>query len=316
LIGNITVGTNRSGALEAFGLGTDAALWHIAQSGAAGAWGQWQTLGGSGFTGDPSVVLNSLGELVVLETSSNGTLWSLIQTGPGDWSGALWVAATTGVKGRPAIVNEEGILRAYARTTNDSIIEMDHSGTANGFWTGPTALGGVVTSDPVAVIDPNGITPVLVLAIGTDQALWESEGNGSWFSLGGSLKGDPVASLSGGTMYVFSRGSDDSLMVNTRANGSWAGFQSLGGVLVSDARVAVNSDGRVEVFVTGSDSAAWYTAQTAPGSAQWTSFATLGGFILGNVNPAIDSTALLNVFVVGGDRGLWYITQPVPGSWQ
>jgi hypothetical protein len=320
LISNITAGTDRSGALEAFGLGGDSTLWHITQSGAAGAWGTWQPLGGGGFTSDPAVVLNSDGRLVVLETSSDGTLQSLTQTGPGDWSGASWVTVTTGVKGRPAVVNNsDGILEAYARTTGDAVIQMKTSGPSGGFWTGPTALGGIVTSDPAAVLDANGV--MQVFATGTDQSLWNTAvaADGtvySWSFVGGSLKGNPAVNSIGGTVYVVARGSDDSLMVNSRANGSWAGFQSLGGVLISNPRAAVNSDGRVEVFVNGGDSAVWHLSQTAPGSGQWTPFTTLGGVIRGDVTPAIDSTALLNLFVIGGDSGLWNMTQTVPGSWQ
>lgn len=41
----------------------------------------------------------------------------------------------------------------------------------------------------------------------------------------------------------------------THPNGSWSGRDSLGGAIIGNPAVAVNDDGRLEVFVAGKDSA-------------------------------------------------------------
>jgi hypothetical protein len=318
-ISNIVVGTNRNGSFEAFGLGTDNAMWHSTQSG-PGAFGPWASLGGTSLTGDPAVVLDSSGQLKLLAVSSDGTLWTISQTGPGNWSGATWRNIASGVKGRPALVsNPDGLLQAFVRTSSDSI-EALTSNSIGPNWAA-NSLGGVVTSDPAAVVDANGITQVF--AIGTDRSLWNTGIASSgviypWSWLGGSLKGDPTVISRSGLLYVFSRAADDSLAYNYESGPStWNGWQDAGGQLVSDASAAVNSDGRVEVFVVGTDLAVWRNAQvTADNNNFYSSnWGSLGGRIIGDIFPIVDQTSVLNLFVIGGDHGLWNMWQAVPGFW-
>jgi hypothetical protein len=50
-------------------------------------------------------------------------------------------------------------------------------------------------------------------------------------------------------------------------NGTWSDAYSLGGVAVSEPVAGLTSDGRIEVFVIGTDGALWHQWQTAPNSA-------------------------------------------------
>ena len=47
-------------------------------------------------------------------------------------------------------------------------------------------------------------------------------------------------------------------------NSTWSGWSSLGGVLTTDTAVIGNKDGRMEIFVRGSDNGLWHRWQTAP----------------------------------------------------
>jgi hypothetical protein len=59
--------------------------------------------------------------------------------------------------------------------------------------------------------------------------------------------------------------------------GPWSGWSSLGGTITSDPAVAVNSDGRLEVFARGTDDALWHIWQTAPHAGPWSGWSSLGG---------------------------------------
>ncbi|MEO5835015.1 MAG: matrixin family metalloprotease [Nakamurella sp.] len=91
----------------------------------------------------------------------------------------------------------------------------------------------------------------------------------------------------------------------------WA---SLGG-LISDAVVADNADGRMEVFVRGGDNAVWHIWQTAPSNG-WGGWASLGGVIQGAPTVGRNADGRLEVFARGTDGALWHQWQVVPnGNW-
>ena len=86
---------------------------------------------------------------------------------------------------------------------------------------------------------------------------------------------------------------------------------SLGGV-ISMPVVARNADGRLEVFVQGSDGALWHIWQTAPNNG-WSGWASLGGWI---TQPVVGQNAdgRLEVFARGSDGALWHIWQTAPNN--
>ncbi|WP_111765745.1 matrixin family metalloprotease [Nakamurella deserti] len=91
----------------------------------------------------------------------------------------------------------------------------------------------------------------------------------------------------------------------------WA---SLGGI-VSDARVADNADGRMEVFVRGADNALWHIWQTAPSNG-WGGWSSLGGVIQGAPTVGRNADGRLEVFARGTDGALWHRWQTAPnGTW-
>lgn len=79
---------------------------------------------------------------------------------------------------------------------------------------------------------------------------------------------------------------------------------------VRQARRSV--DGRMEVFVRGSDKALWHKWQTAPNNG-WSGWSSLGGWIDGPVT-ARNADGRLEVFVIGSDHALWHRWQTAPNN--
>lgn len=77
--------------------------------------------------------------------------------------------------------------------------------------------------------------------------------------------------------------------------------------------VAVNADGRLEVFATGTDSALWHNWQTSPGGS-WSGWNSLGGGVLGSPTATINADGRLDVFVLSVSNNVWHIYQTSPGG--
>ncbi|MFN2466195.1 MAG: hypothetical protein ABR598_08035 [Candidatus Dormibacteria bacterium] len=104
-------------------------------------------------------------------------------------------------------------------------------------------------------------------------------------------------------------------------NGTWTQWYDLGapssGTFASDPAIGINPDGRLEVFVTGSDSSVYHAWQTTPGGG-WSRFYSLGGFVKNHGIAAIatNTDGRLELFAVGGDGAVWHAWQTsVGGGW-
>jgi hypothetical protein len=76
---------------------------------------------------------------------------------------------------------------------------------------------------------------------------------------------------------------------------------------------ATNADGRLEVFVRGTDDALWHNWQTAPTNG-WSGWASLGGVISSEPEVAANADGRLEVFVRGTDNALWHNWQTAPNN--
>ena len=155
--------------------------------------------------------------------------------------------------------------------------------------------------------------------------------------LGGKVGGDPIVGISAdGRLEIFVRGNDGALwhvaqlkpngewpIVDTavdrpddkRPDATWSEWNSLGGQILGNPAIALNLDGRLEVFVRGTDQVLWHNWQTAPNGA-WSGWRSLGGQLSGSPAVGNNSDGRLDVFVRGTDNALWHITQKsVNGGW-
>jgi acylphosphatase len=174
-----------------------------------------------------------------------------------------------------------------------------------------------------------------VFTVASDNTLWHRRQTtpgvdwGNWASLGQPLPGlngyTAVAANQDGRLEVFGTGIDGALwhIWQGAPNGTWSTWNSLGnptGVdLVLSMNVHVNTDGRLEIFMAGSDNALWHIWQVAP-NRTWSTWKSLG------TPPGTNSISYpvasenadgrLEAFVIGSDNALWHIWQATPaGSW-
>ena len=214
----------------------------------------------------PSVASNENGRLEVFWWGSDGALLHKWQLSSGGWSG--WASLGGALASPPVVMpNDDGSLEAFARGT-DGALWCIRQLTPGGSWSGWTSLSltpsGPFRGNPAVGWNVSGKLEVFVR--GSDDALWHKwqltpGGNWSaWYSLGGTLTSSPTVDFNvDGRLEVFVRGSDGALWQRwqTTAGGSWSGWSSLGvpsgKTLAGDPILTRNYDGRLEVFVRGSD---------------------------------------------------------------
>ncbi|HWF11780.1 MAG TPA: hypothetical protein VG297_25105 [Bryobacteraceae bacterium] len=274
LVSNPAVAMNGNHVLEVYVLGINNSLWTISQQSPGGPFGGWQDLGQS-LLGDPSVTADANGDLHVFVAGADNALWTIAETAPGAWGN--WTSLGGSLLNSPsAITNNGGAVEVFAVAAADHTVWhywFDSEGNPQG-W---SELGGSLAGSPVAVVNSgNGL--VEVVGRGTDNAVWyvsHPYGSpwGSFSSLGGTVNADPSAAFDqNGIFEVFARATDNGLwyIADTAAGppSAWTGWNSLGaqGTVASAPTAAVNQDGRMAVFVEGSDTAVWTIEQPTAGS--------------------------------------------------
>ena len=173
------------------------------------------------------------------------------------------------------------------------------------------SLGGVLTSEPAAALNPAG--GFVVFARGTDNALWHTAQTAAggawqpWASLGGLLTSGPAAATyRDGRLNVFVRSMDNAIWTRwqTAPNGAWSEWASLGGVLTSNPAAALNAPGGVVVFARGTDDAIRHTWQDYA-DGDWSAWTSLGGVLTSHPAAALYRDGRLNVFARGTDNAIW-----------
>ena len=183
-----------------------------------------------------------------------------------------------------------------------------------GEWSSWASLGGKITSVPAVGNNDHG--DLAVFARGADGALWrvrETATDGSWsgwVSLGGIITSDPKAVISkpDGRLEVFARGADTNLwhIWQTSAGGGWSSWASLTGVpsnqltITSDPIVALNQDGRLEVFALDMHGALCHIWETAADGI-WSYWTSLAGTLTSDPTVVIDQKGQLHAFARWGE---------------
>jgi peptidoglycan hydrolase-like protein with peptidoglycan-binding domain len=93
--------------------------------------------------------------------------------------------------------------------------------------------------------------------------------------------------------------------------GTADGWRSLGGRITSNISSGINKDGRLEIFVRGTDRAVWHKWQ----SNGWSGWHSLGGRITSNIGVGQNKDGRLEVFARGTDNALWHKWQKTGGGW-
>jgi len=176
-----------------------------------------------------------------------------------------------------------GSLTTLNAIANQHAVAVGAEGTDGQLWVqapqlaaGWQSLGGRIVAAPAVVAPPNagGTTPAqpLFIGTGTDKRLWIRSVTAGWQPIGAALcLGGPAAVITGTTLTVACRGTDNALWYTTATvpssglpsfTGTWT---SLGGVLSAGPAVAP-AGGTTTFFVRGT-SGAIYTRTLTTGYA-------------------------------------------------
>jgi hypothetical protein len=224
--------------------------------------------------------------------------------------------------------NIDGRLQLFYRGAASDLVYRTQVSAGSSSWSAPTSLGGVITSNPVAVLNSDG--RVEVFAKGSDNALyhnWQTAPGSSawsgWAGLGGNAAGDPaVARNSDGRLQLFYRGGDNLLYTLSQSfagSSAWTTHTNLFGTLISDPTVVANVDGRLEVFAVQTDNGVSHNFQTVTSGGSWSGWIGLGGFTNSmQLAAARNTDGFLQVFYRdAGSGGISSIKQTpgAPGGW-
>ncbi|KAI9329336.1 hypothetical protein BDR26DRAFT_922962, partial [Obelidium mucronatum] len=93
--------------------------------------------------------------------------------------------------------------------------------------------------------------------------------------------------------------------------GVWTAFGSLS--YTKALNVVKMPDGRVQVFLIGSDYAVWYSVQASAGSSTYSAFTSIGGSLL-NINVVSDQRGSLRILGLGSGNWLYQAAQTNPNT--
>ena len=305
--------------------------------GSSTSWSAYQSLGGN-IASKAAAALNPDGRLEIFVISVNNQLYHRWQTTAGSSSSwSAWTSLGGNLVGNPAVaINSDGRLEVFAvsATNNQLYHRWQTTAGSTTAWSAWTSLGGNFKSSPAVAINSDGRLEVFVVSANNQlYHKWQntpSTTTNSWSayqSLGGTIKGDPaVARNNDGRLDVFVIGANGNALyhkwqntVGTTTN-SWSAYQSLGGNIKSDPDVAVNSGGRLEVFVVSANNQLYHKWQNTAGTTNsWSAYHSLGGNIKGDPDVARNNDGRLEAFVIGANGNAlyhkWQNTAGTTTSW-
>jgi hypothetical protein len=317
---------NLDGRLQAFYKGADNAVYYTVQTSAnSNSWSAHVSLGGVK-TSNPVAIANADGRLEVFAKGTDNAIYHRWQLTPGSNSWSGWFLLASSAAGDPAVArNTNGRLQVVYRGGDNLLYTVAQTSPGVNSWTTPTNLFGTLISDPSVVLNADGRLEVFVVM--TDNGIhhiWQTTAGSStwsgWFGLGGFTNSTKlgVARNTDGLVQVFYREFGGSLFFTKQSPSSPGGWTpvhtNLGGGLNSDPTVGINADGRLEIFIRGTDNQLHHIWQTAPSGSAWSAWTPLGGGLTSGAAPAQNANGRVSAIVRGLDNALYYNVQSSAGS--
>jgi len=245
---------------------------------------------------------------IVVDPSNSNRLWvTMSQLGGGrvfrsDDGGTTWNDQTAGLPGLPinsVAVDNTNSARVWVSADVGVYQTTDTGATWSAFYQNlPNMLVEDLEFHPAARV---------LRAATRNRGVWEVAVDQPGSNvLPQGLKIGVALLNTDATLQVFAVQNDKSLgfirQTPSTASG-WTGWTSLGGVCTSALAGVVNQDGRLEVFVRGTDGAIYHNWQNTPGGG-WSGWASLGGFSTGDPAAAVNTDGRPEVFARGTDGSL------------
>jgi hypothetical protein len=260
---------NNGSTMQAFGVGTDRAVWYrtVGQNAPA-----WRSLGGVAVYGPAAVQAGTTSHVFVIGTDR--ALWTRSDSGSG-WG--AWTSLGGGLTSSPAAASlGSGHLRVVARGGDNGLWGREFT---NGAWGPWTNLGGRLSSPPVAtaytstaqvevsVRGTNGLVYTMSLARGAGAQAYAERAFAACSTL--SVPSVSTAAFAGGRVYLDSAG--------TAWMGSTGTTSSVVGGRFSSNPDVENVGGANVVAGMGTDRQMWVYDPRPGGLGGW---AAIGGQFL------------------------------------
>lgn len=238
----------------------------------------------------------------------SSSLRNITQTSPTGQSWTAWQDLKGNFSARPVVVPyADGRLAAFVHSNYGTMFFSTQNDDLS--WNGWRELGGQGVSDAAASLDSTGtLRAVSMSNQGQLFEMSDSTSRGDWSGWRGIYtpfyaSSDPAIALSASKQLVlFALDDQGALRYTTQnAGGSWlTGWQTLGGSFASAPVMASNADGRLEVFVQGTDHRLYHSWQSAAGD--WAPLEVLGGLTFSG-QPAVTLAQGLLSVAVRNDAG-------------
>lgn len=293
--------TDTSGRLEVFHVGQNGSLYHAWQtSPGSTTWSAWYSLGGNWpVPASIAVARNSSGVLSAFVIGHDGQLYQAWQTSPGSatWSGWHSLGGSWSASDSVAVAqNSDGRLEVFLIAESGQLYHAWQTSPGSATWSGWYSLGGNWPLRDSIAVARNSDGRLEVFLIGNVGPLYTAE--------------------------QMSPGSTTWSLPWTSLGGNWPARDSVG--------LAVNQDGRLEVFLVGYTGQLYNAWQTSPdGTWSSPSWQALGGNW-----PSSDSVSVatnpsdgqMEVVLAGytgqlytaeqmGAGGSWTSWSPLGGTW-
>ncbi|OLB80122.1 MAG: hypothetical protein AUI14_07855 [Actinobacteria bacterium 13_2_20CM_2_71_6] len=99
-----------------------------------------------------------------------------------------------------------------------------------------------------------------------------------------------------------------------KRGGGWSDWESLGGSLIGSPAAAIDSSGRLHVFVVGTDRQLYVKWQVGPNAGWTTDWTSMGGRLTSNPAALASLGGLIEVFARGADNAMWTRWQVPAGA--
>ena len=332
LYGAPSLAPSGDGRLELFVFDIEGDLWHIYQTAWSNGWVSFEAFGGGSVwpavaipSGDGRLELFLGGDDLYhnYQTGwSNGwDGWSAMGTPRPIFEGAIWAP------GLAADANGE-VIALIVMTDDGSMWRLQQTAWSNGWgsWQSHGTPPSARLIGPVEAVR-SGDGRVEAFVVDDGGTLWNvrqtapSSSFSDWNDFGDpgvALQDRPALARSAdGRLELFVRGQDGTLYHQWETavgTFTWSGWASMGnpvgggGGLVDHPAIAASADGRLELFVTGTDGNVWHTWQTSAsnGWASWDPTQPPPGAQVFGPAVAPSGDRRLELFVVGRDGALWH----------